>query len=70
MEHIPVKSSNIESVGYDPDTRVMEVAFKSSGKYRYTDVSPEKHAAFVGADSAGKYFHQHIRPHHTCEACK
>jgi hypothetical protein len=66
MEHQPVKSSNILSVGYDPETRKMEVKFVSGGHYCYEDVPPETHAALMSADSIGSHLAKHIRPKHSC----
>lgn len=57
----PVDSSNIHSVGYDPETRHLHVKFKSGGAvYRYEGVAPEAHAQFVAADSKGKHFKANI----------
>lgn len=64
MSDIPkmvgVKSSNIEGVAYAPETKTMHVRFKNGGLYRYEDVAPHTHQAFVGADSVGKHFAQNI----------
>ena len=55
----PVRSSNIESVGYEDGT--MHVKFKSGKTYVFAEVPTEAHAAFVGADSVGKHFAAHIK---------
>jgi len=52
MERTAVASSNVASVGYRD--RVLEVAFKSGGVYRYFDVPPEVHQHLVTAPSVGK----------------
>lgn len=57
----PVRSSNIEAVGYDQPTRVLTVRFKSGQAHAYDGVSPEHHAALMRAESVGKHFHAHIR---------
>lgn len=61
MNMVPVESSNIKSVGYDPATRLMSVQFSDGGTYDYEGVEPHHHAAFMAAPSKGKHFHQHIR---------
>lgn len=61
MNHTPVTSSNILRIGYDPEKQLMEVHFKNGTRYRYAKVSPEDHEKFVGADSVGQHFQQHIR---------
>lgn len=52
----PVESTNLHSVGYDPDTKFMHIKFKSGGHYRYSGVPAEAHKALVGADSVGGHF--------------
>jgi hypothetical protein len=64
MERIPVKSSNLASVGYDAETQVLEVEFTSGQVYQYQDVPPEKHKALLKAESLGRYFGQNIRGAH------
>lgn len=67
MERLPVNSSQIASIGYDPGTKTLEVEFKSFNKdkpasvYQYDDVEPETHAALTSADSIGKHFGAHIK---------
>lgn len=62
MERTQVdNSSTIAAVGYDPQTGMLEVTFKSGGTYRYADVPAAAHAALMQADSIGKHFHAHIR---------
>ncbi|MDD2657982.1 MAG: KTSC domain-containing protein [Candidatus Pacebacteria bacterium] len=60
----PVKSNQVKAVGYDADTLTLAVTFtRGAGAiYHYPNVTPEAHAAFVGAESIGKYFGQHIQP--------
>lgn len=59
----PVSSSQVKAVGYDASTRTLSVTFAHGigSIYQYPDVSPETHAAFIGAESIGKYFGQHIK---------
>lgn len=60
MQRTPVQSSNLVSVGYDAETEVLEVEFKS-GVYRYYDVPPEEYAKFTEAESLGRHMGTHIR---------
>jgi hypothetical protein len=60
MERQPVSSSNVLSVGYDPDERTTEVEFKGGSVYRYHDVEPHEHEALVNADSIGSHLHKHF----------
>lgn len=61
FELTPVKSSNIEAVGYDAGTNRMAVRFKGGGTYIYDDVSEAAHSDFVSAKSVGAHFHENIR---------
>ncbi len=64
ITHIPVKSSNVESVGYDPETQVLEAKFKHGGTYSYQGVPPQKYQALMAAQSIGKHLHQYIKGAH------
>lgn len=60
MEMKPVKSSNINRMGYDADTKTMRVEFASGQTYDYPNTKPEEHAACCGAGSVGSHFHKHF----------
>lgn len=60
--HTPVKSSNIESWGYDPEERVLEVRFKTGALHRFADVPQGAADAMNEADSVGSFFARSIRP--------
>lgn len=55
MLHEPVRSSNVRSVGYSLEERVLEVAFHSGGLYRYDGVPADVHAALMLASSKGGF---------------
>lgn len=61
MERVPVSSSNIESVGYDKDTKTLEVAFHSGSVYQYLNVEPEIYSNMLTASSVGKYFNESVK---------
>lgn len=60
MERIPVKSSNIISVGYDPSAKTLEIEF-NSGVYQYFQVPQSVADELLAAPSVGKYFHANIK---------
>lgn len=62
--HVIVESSNIKSIGYDGESRTLEVAFLNGGVYRYADVPATSYAALMAAESKGSHFAAHIRPHY------
>lgn len=55
------KSSTIESVGYEPATKLLKVKFKSGGTYHFEGVSADHHSKMITAESVGRYFHTHIK---------
>lgn len=61
MERQPVQSSNLQDVGYDADSGVLEVTFKSGRRYAYHGVSPTLFHAFMAAESKGSFFAREIR---------
>ena len=61
MNRIAVESSQIKSAGHNPETRTMEVEFKSGAVYLYNDVSAETFLIFMAAESKGRHFRDHIK---------
>lgn len=64
MKMEEVDSDAIHSIGYDPASMTMRVKFHSGSTYDYIGVSPEKHQHTIKADSVGRHFMKHVRPHH------
>ena len=56
MERQSVVSSNIASLGYDPDSRVLEVEFKRGDVYQYLDVPETVYQRLLRATSVGRAF--------------
>ena len=64
MERIPVTSSNIAAVGYDPDAQILEVEFAAFGKragthrpvWQYSFVTPVEYANLINNFSIGRAF--------------
>ncbi len=61
MKREPVESQALHSVGYDPESRVLEVEFESGAVYRYFDVPVSLYAGLMKAASHGEYFARHVR---------
>jgi hypothetical protein len=61
MERIPVSSSTIAAMGYDPTTCTLEVEFNSGTLYQYTGVPQGEFEAFMQAESKGSYLHTNIK---------
>jgi hypothetical protein len=61
MEMIPVDSSNIEAIGYDPESATLTIQFKKGGSvYEYYDVPQHEYDGLMAADSKGTYAHANI----------
>jgi hypothetical protein len=56
-----VISSDIRSIGYDDETRILEIEFHSGGIYQYYSVPRVVYEGLMNASSHGKYFHAHIK---------
>ncbi len=64
MRRLPVNSTTIASVGYDPATRELAIEFRHTRDlYLYFDVPPEEYSAFMAAESKGSYLNQVFKPH-------
>lgn len=65
-----VDSSNINMVGYLPDSNRLLVEFKSSdiinSIYLYKNVNEKVYNEFLSAGSKGSYFHKYIRGKYEC----
>lgn len=57
-----VKSSQIQSIGYDESTKTLAVKFVNGDSiYHYPDFEAKDFDKFKGAESIGKYFGSHIK---------
>jgi hypothetical protein len=61
MSRVPVVSSNVASVGYDPQTRILEIEFLNRSIYRYYSVPQSEYHALMRAPSVGHYFDANIK---------
>jgi len=61
MEMVPVRSSNLAAIGYDPATSEMRILFRNGRLYLYHEVPSSLHSELMAADSKGRYFEDFIR---------
>ncbi|MFC3549586.1 KTSC domain-containing protein [Lysobacter cavernae] len=61
MKREPVDSEVLRSIGYDPDTGVLELEFDGGTVYRYFDVPARLYAGLMTARSHGEFFSDYIR---------
>lgn len=61
MDMTEVESSNVHSVGHDPETDTLHVRFKDGSLYEYTNVPAEVHQELMDSDSKGKYVAESLK---------
>jgi len=61
MERKNVISSNIKSIGFDPEDKILEIEFHDGGIYQYFDVPQTIYNDLITAKSHGSFFHKHIK---------
>ncbi len=62
VQLIPVSSSNLAAVGYDPQRLELTIAFLDGLVYRYYGVPEQEYLDLMNAyDSHGEYFYDNIR---------
>jgi len=67
---IPVTSSQIQSIGYDPEHSLTAIQFPPSKKtphlpgslYHYENLTDEEFKQLLNAESIGSHFGKHIKP--------
>jgi len=62
MERIPVQSSSVTSVGYDPAQSELGTEFSNGRIYRYLHVPAAACRLLLQAPSIGKYVNRVIKP--------
>lgn len=62
MKRIPVDSSMMRDVGYDPKSETLEIGFNSGKVYQYFEVEQEIFDDLMNASSKGRYFLDEIEP--------
>ena len=61
MNRTPVTSSNLASVGYDPQTGTLEIEFRNGSIYQYFNVPLEIFNGLMSAGSHGRYFDAYVK---------
>lgn len=61
MEHTPVSSSSIRSVGYDPQTLTLEIIFLNESIYQYFEVPEHVYRGLLTAGSVGTYLNLNVK---------
>jgi len=61
IEMIPVVSSNVDSIGYDPDTQTLRVRFNNGSVYDYMNVPAMEFEQLRSAPSVGSYLNRNVK---------
>ena len=61
MKRIEVESSNIKSIGYSEEERILQVEFNNLSVYNYKDVPKDVYDEMIVSESKGKYLYQYIK---------
>ena len=63
MKWAEVNSKSLFAIGYDRARRILSLEYRPEAKvYRYFDVPPEEHQAFLDAKSKGEYLNFVFKP--------
>jgi hypothetical protein len=66
MDMIPVRSSAIRAIGYEPATQQMRIKFNQGHTYNYCRVPQSVFDGLKGALSKGHYYDAHIKDRYHC----
>jgi hypothetical protein len=61
MERVPVESTLLRSVGYDPVNETLELELRRGRIYQYFQVDEDILRQLLTADSKGRYFNAYIK---------
>jgi hypothetical protein len=61
VDRVPVQSSNIVSVGYDPQRYLLEIEFHGGAVYQIERIPVHIHQGLMDAPSKGSFFLRFIR---------
>lgn len=67
MQREPARSSNVKSVGYDPERMLLEVEFRSGAVYQYTAVPASVWMEWKKTGFKGGWFTTNIREAYSYE---
>jgi hypothetical protein len=60
-QDIPLQSTTIQSVNYQPDTQSLDITFTSGRSYTLEGVPPDVFLGLLHAPSPGQYFNANLR---------
>jgi hypothetical protein len=61
MHREQVSSSNIKSIGYESNSKTLEIEFRDGGIYQYFNVTSNIYEELISTPSIGSFFHKYIK---------
>ena len=61
LERQPVKSRILRSVGYDDNTKILEIEFQNGLVYQFLNVPLKVYTDLIRSSEIGKYFTEKVR---------
>ncbi|MCT4507265.1 MAG: KTSC domain-containing protein [Tepidibacter sp.] len=65
-----INSSNIFSLGYDSDKKMLEIEFDSGERYRHSNVPESVYKKMIESEFIGYYINYNIRNNYPCVKVK
>jgi hypothetical protein len=70
MTRTKVTAETLHSIGYDPDTELLELEFTSGDIYDYQKVKPYLYMGLMNSNTKDAYFNNYIRNNYEVEKIK
>jgi hypothetical protein len=64
---MPISSSHLSEVMYDPEKKTLGIRFHNGAEYSFQGVDAEIARGLLSAPSPGRYFNQFIKGHYDYE---
>lgn len=61
INHAPVESSSVKTIGYDKEKQELHVTFRGSGRYVYQNVPSYVYESLMMAGSKGNFIHHNLK---------
>ena len=70
MTRTKVTADTLRSIGYDPDSELLELEFTTGDIYDYQKVKPYLYMGLMSSNAKDAYFTQYIRDNYEVEKIK
>ena len=70
MTRTKVTAASLKSIGYDPDSELLELEFTTGDIFDYQKVKPYLYLGLMNSNAKDVYFDKYIRDNHEVEKIK